>query len=193
MRFRGDEVTLYDSVDLSMAVPLANGNFNYAYVPFLPDVPAFDAQCLRLIEVAKSKIGLEANAGERDDLAYLSCMPWLDYTAINNALPGPEDCIPRVSWGKFVADGNGRRSMAMTIEMHHALVDGRQVGEYFRGVQTALNGSLFFQNLASLEYSPGLFTTGVYITAFLGGGATAVITVYGTTVAALTPLVEYTL
>ncbi len=54
-------------------------------------------------------------------------------------------------------------------------------------------GFLFFQDLASLEYSPGLFTTGVYITAFLGGGATATITVYGTTVASLTPQVEYTL
>jgi RTX calcium-binding nonapeptide repeat (4 copies) len=57
----------------------------------------------------------------------------------------------------------------------------------------ALNGNLFFQNLASLEYAPSLFTTGVYITAFLGGGATATVTVYGTTVAALAPLVEYTL
>jgi Ca2+-binding RTX toxin-like protein len=56
-----------------------------------------------------------------------------------------------------------------------------------------LNGSLFFQNLASLEYSPGLFTTGVYITAFLGGGLTSTITVYGTTVAALAGQVEYTL
>jgi Ca2+-binding RTX toxin-like protein len=58
---------------------------------------------------------------------------------------------------------------------------------------SSLNGSLFFQNLASLEYSPGQFATGVYITAFLGGGQTATITVYGTTVASLAPLVEYTL
>jgi Ca2+-binding RTX toxin-like protein len=57
----------------------------------------------------------------------------------------------------------------------------------------ALNGSLFFQNLASLEYSPGQFTTGVYITAFLGGGATATVTVYGTTVTNLAPMLEYTL
>ncbi len=57
----------------------------------------------------------------------------------------------------------------------------------------SLNGDLFFQNLASLEYAPGQFTTGVYITAFLGGGQTATITVYGTTVASLTPMVEYTL
>ena len=56
-----------------------------------------------------------------------------------------------------------------------------------------MNGALFFQNLASLEYAPGQFTAGVYITAFLGGGATATITVYGATVAALTPMVEYTL
>jgi chloramphenicol O-acetyltransferase type A len=140
MRFRGDVVTLYEGVELSMTVPLANGNFNYAYVPFLPDFPAFDAQCLSLIEAAKSKIGLEANSGQRDDLAYLSCMPWLDYTAINNALPGPDDCIPRVSWGKFVEDGSGKHSMAMTIEVHHALVDGRQVGEYFQAVQAALDG-----------------------------------------------------
>ena len=140
MRFCGDVVTLYESVELSMTVPLANGNFNYAYVPFLPDFAAFDAQCLALIEAAKLKVGLEANAGQRDDLAYLSCMPWLDYTSINNALPGPDDCIPRVSWGKFVADGNGKHSMAMTIEVHHALVDGRQVGEYFQAVQAALDG-----------------------------------------------------
>jgi Ca2+-binding RTX toxin-like protein len=65
-------------------------------------------------------------------------------------------------------------------------------GDHLR-FSASLNGGLFFQNLASLEYSPGLFTTGVYITAFLAGGATATITVYGTTVAALTPMVEYVL
>ena len=140
MRFRGDVVSEYDAVELSMTVPLDNGNFNYAYVPFLAHFPAFDAQCRDLIEAAKNKSGLEANAGARDDLAYLSCMPWLDYSSINNALPGPDDCIPRVSWGKFVEDGNGHWSMAMTIEVHHALVDGRQVGEYFQAVQAALDG-----------------------------------------------------
>jgi Ca2+-binding RTX toxin-like protein len=57
----------------------------------------------------------------------------------------------------------------------------------------SLNGDLFFQNLASLEYAPGQFTTGVYITAFLGGGATATVTVYGATVTNLAPMLEYTL
>ena len=72
-----------------------------------------------------------------DDLAYLSCMPWLDYTSINNALPGPDDCIPRITWGKIV-ERDGRWEMAMTLEVHHALVDGAQVGAYFAAVQDAL-------------------------------------------------------
>ena len=97
----------------------------------------FDAQAKTLIDDVARGGALKANNGERDDLAYLSCMPWLDYTAINNALPGPDDCIPRVSWGKIVAK-DGRWDMAMTLEVHHALVDGAQVGAFFDAVQAAL-------------------------------------------------------
>ncbi len=143
MRFRGDTVTRHDAVELSMTVPLANGNFNYAYVPFQPDFVAFDTQCAAIISATAAGSGLNANSGARDDLAYLSCMPWLDYTAINNALPGPDDCIPRVSWGKFVTNAADGASMAMTIEVHHALVDGRQVGDYFAAVQAALDAVQF--------------------------------------------------
>ncbi|MDX8347976.1 chloramphenicol acetyltransferase [Cognatiyoonia sp. IB215446] len=137
MRFRGYQVVRHDMVTLSMTVPTKAGSFGYAYVPYLPDFTAFDAQAKALIDQVATQGSLKANTGERDDLAYLSCMPWLDYTSINNALPGPEDCIPRISWGKFVDQG-GRWDMAMTLEVHHALVDGAQVGAYFAAVQGAL-------------------------------------------------------
>ena len=138
MRFRGDQVVRHDMVTLSMTVPTDAGTFGYAYVPYEADFATFDAQARALIDdVAKGGV-LQANSGERDDLAYLSCMPWLDYTSINNALPGPDDCIPRVTWGKFV-DHAGRWDMAMTLEVHHALVDGVQVGAYFAAVQAALS------------------------------------------------------
>jgi chloramphenicol O-acetyltransferase type A len=140
MRFRGGVVVRHDRVELSMTVPLADGNFRYAYVPFLPDYVAFDAQAAAIIEGVQAGGDLNANAGARDDVAYLSCMPWLDYSSINNALPHANDCIPRVSWGKFVEQPAGRWTMAMTIEVHHALVDGRQVGDYFAAVQAAADG-----------------------------------------------------
>ncbi len=138
MRFREEVVTEYDRIDLSMTVPLPDGNFNYAYVPWQADFPAFDRQAQEIIAATEGGT-LRANTGQRDDLAYLSCLPWLDFTSIDNALPGPDDCIPRVSWGKIVPEAGGQR-MAMTLEVHHALVDGRQVGDYFAAVQAALDG-----------------------------------------------------
>jgi chloramphenicol O-acetyltransferase type A len=138
MRFRDDVVVRHDMVTLSMTVPTDAGSFGYAYVPFVSGFTRFGAQAMALIDAVAKGGALQANSGERDDLAYLSCLPWLDYTSINNALPGPDDCIPRVTWGKFV-DHGGRWDMAMTLEVHHALVDGAQVGAYFAAVQAALN------------------------------------------------------
>lgn len=138
MRFRGDTAVRHACVEMSMTVPTQAGNFNYAYVPFEPDFSRFDATSKSLIEAAGDQDGLNANAGERDDLVYLSCLPWLDYSSLNNAMPGADDCIPRISWGKFVEAPDGNWSMAMTLEVHHALVDGAQVGAYFEAVQLAV-------------------------------------------------------
>ncbi|MDA0721213.1 MAG: CatA-like O-acetyltransferase [Proteobacteria bacterium] len=137
MRFRGENVVRHDMITLSMTVPTQAGSFGYAYVPFVADYTSFDLQAKALIDRTAAGADLAPNDGERDDLAYLSCMPWLDYTAINNALPGPQDCIPRVAWGRIV-DHGGRFDMAMTLEVHHALVYGAQVGAYFAAVQDAL-------------------------------------------------------
>lgn len=138
MRFRGESVIRHDAVEMSMTVPTSGGSFSYAYVPYDPDFSRFEARAKSLIDAAASTGDLAANTGARDDLCYMSCMPWLDYSSINNAMPGPDDCIPRVSWGKIVAAG-GRWSMAMTLEVHHALVDGAHVGAYFAAVQDAMD------------------------------------------------------
>lgn len=142
MRFQGDRVVRHDRVALSMTVPTAAGGFNYAYVPYDPDFARFDAQCAAIIAKTATADRLGANTGQTDAVAYLSCLPWLDYTSINNALPGPEDCIPRVSWGKFTPEAD-RWRMAMTLEVHHALVDGSHVGAYFNAVQNVLSSTEF--------------------------------------------------
>lgn len=139
MRFRGDTVLRHDAVEMSMTVPTKAGSFNYAYVPFDPDFARFDANAKVLIEAASENQTLAANLNERDDLVYMSCMPWLDFTSMTNAMPGPLDCIPRVSWGK-ITEAGGRWSMPMTLEIHHALADGAHVGAYFAAVQEAMDG-----------------------------------------------------
>lgn len=138
-RFRGDTVVEHDRVALSMTVPLPDGSYGYGYVPFEPDWQVFDPLCEEEIADVAERGGLGANEGFRDDVAYLSCLPWLDFTGLTNAMPGPDECIPRVSWGRFSDNGNGRHSVAMTTEVHHALVDGRHIGLFFEAVQEAVD------------------------------------------------------
>lgn len=138
MRFRGETVTQYTRLLLSPTIPLKNGDFRYTYMAWNPTRARFDTHASEKIEEVRSGAPLNANDGSIEDVAYLSCLPWLDYTSLDNALPGPDDCIPRVSWGKIVPRGKGHE-MAMTIQVHHALVDGLHVARFFEATQDALN------------------------------------------------------
>lgn len=139
MRLAGDGVTLFDRIDLSMTVPKDDGSFAYGYVAWDPDPVRFDAACSAAVTAAQAG-EIAPNTGARTDLAYLTCLPWLDFTHLDNALPGPEDCIPRIAWGRFVQDpGSDRWTMALSVQVHHALVDGRHVADAVSAVQAALD------------------------------------------------------
>ncbi|KGF67534.1 chloramphenicol acetyltransferase [Hoeflea sp. BAL378] len=140
MRFIGDRVLQYDAISLSTTVPRPGDTFGYCYIPWSEDWAGFDERCKAIIDETANSTDLGANTGERHDLAYLSCLPWLDFTALDNALPGPDDCIPRFSWGRFVTGADGRVSCAVAVQVHHALVDGLQVGQFFEAAQIRLDG-----------------------------------------------------
>ena len=137
MRFRGDQVTHYSRLLLSPTIPLDNGDFRYTYMAWNPARDHFDTHATDKIAEVRAGAPLNANDGTIEDVAYLSCLPWLDYTALDNALPHADDCIPRVSWGKIVPRGDGY-DMAMTLQVHHALVDGLQVAQFFEATGEAL-------------------------------------------------------
>lgn len=137
LRFVGDEVTRYDRIQLSPTIAVEGGDFRYTYLDWDPDRSTFDAHAAERIAQVRAGAPLNANAGELQAVGYLSCLPWLDYTSLDNALPGPEDCIPRVSWGKIVPKGSGF-DMAVTLQVHHALVHGVHVGQFFETLSDAL-------------------------------------------------------
>lgn len=138
-RFRDDEVRQYDQVLLSITVPTKNGSFGFAEFPFFPDFARFDASTAEAIDLASRAEGLGTADNDREDVIYMSCTPWLDYTALSNPIRNSDDCVPRICWGKFNETASGW-DMAMTLEVHHAVVDGVHIAACFDAVQTALNG-----------------------------------------------------
>lgn len=71
--------------------------------------------------------GLDLSEQHRDDMLYLSCLPWIEVTGVTHAMPGhPDDCVPRILWGRVVKN---RLSIAVTA--HHAIVDGLHLSRFF--------------------------------------------------------------
>lgn len=67
----------------------------------------------------------------RDDFAYLSCVPWLDFTSLTNERSlDKNDSVPRVSWGKFTKTPDGRVEMPVSVDVNHRLIDGRHLGQF---------------------------------------------------------------
>ena len=75
----------------------------------------------------------------RIGLISYSCIPWVDYTHfIRTITKLGEDSNPKISWGKYVTE-NGRTTVNFSVQVHHGLMDGWHVGQYFLRLQERLD------------------------------------------------------
>lgn len=138
LRIIDHEVYLYDEVHASPTINRANGTFGFAYMNYTQDKAAFFAQALQEIEtVQQSNTLLPATNSE--NVLHISALPWLDFTALTHArnFNFPDSC-PKISFGKLITEGNNKR-MAVSIHGHHALMDGRHVGQFVDRFQELLH------------------------------------------------------
>ncbi|MEH6528101.1 MAG: CatA-like O-acetyltransferase [Sneathiella sp.] len=130
-RFGGEKVYEYDTVHPSFTVPIADDQFAFCEVVFDDDWNVFDAAC-RLAKIEGEKqTELDENTSTEDHWIYLSCTPWLDFTAAHHPVASAEDCIPRIAWGK-ITNSDGRWTMPVNVQAHHALVDGLHIANFYK-------------------------------------------------------------
>ena len=80
---------------------------------------------------------------ETDDLIFISCLPWLEMTAMTNARdyndPGTRnDSHPSVSWGKYKKTKEGVE-IHICIEVSHRLVDGVHLGMFKKNLDDVIS------------------------------------------------------
>ena len=77
---------------------------------------------------------------QSDALLYISCTPWFDLTGCTNERDfDRDDNIPRITWGKYVRQENGRETLGLSIEVNHRLVDGVHLGRFYESLQNKIN------------------------------------------------------
>lgn len=138
LRVRGDRVWSHDTLRLSTTVMRSDETFGFAVFEPRPTLEEFAGHAAPEIERVKRPGPLTLPTG--DDIVYHSTLPWFRFSAFTNAIDTGADSIPRIVFGKRVADGR-RWMMPVAVEVHHAVVDGVDVASFIERLQTGLTSS----------------------------------------------------
>lgn len=141
-RIREDRAVEHDIVHPTFSVATdVSDAFSFCHVEYSPDLEDFVQRATAAMEEMRTNPIFEDEPG-RDDYLFMSPLPWVSFTSVQHAMQyHPHDSVPRISWGKFSESG-GRTMMPLSLQAHHALVDGVHVGKFFQRVEeiVALQG-----------------------------------------------------
>lgn len=133
-RLRDDGVAVHERVGGGTTVLRPDGTFGFAYFDHRERWRDFAPAAAAAIDgVAAGPPGLAQRPG--DDLIRYSVLPWIAFTSFAHARDAdPADSIPRIVFGRRHGPA-GRERVPVSVEVHHALVDGLHVGRFFERFQ----------------------------------------------------------
>jgi chloramphenicol O-acetyltransferase type A len=140
-RIRGDAVVEHEVVHPSFSVATDEADvFSFCEVKFVRPFAAFAAEAEQRMERMRTAPVFADDPG-RDDYLFLSAFPWTAFTAVTQPVPlSPPDSVPRIVWGKVSPaglDGDGPLALSVSIQAHHAVVDGRHLARFFELLQSS--------------------------------------------------------
>lgn len=135
-RLRGRAVVEYDRCPSSHTVALPNGSYCYCRLTADRPLPEFLSYAEEEQARAAAAPSLDDGA-EGESLLFVSCLPWLRYTALIQPTPSPADSNPRITWGRY-DDREGRTVLPVTLLVHHALADGRHLARFYEELEREL-------------------------------------------------------
>lgn len=139
-RVSEDKVVIYDRIDGSATISREDGSFGFSLIEFHPDLETFSKNALVEIERVKNTPGLFTRLFDQDNLIHFSAIPWINFTSLSHArsFSFPDSC-PKISFGKITVSTTGKRTMPMSIHVHHGLMDGLHLGQFTDLFQTEMN------------------------------------------------------
>lgn len=138
-RISGDDVYVYDIVNVSATLTREDNTFGFSFMEYVPDFKTFHKNAKQEIERVRITPGLFTRQFNEDNLIHFSALPWVSFTSLSHArsFTFPGSC-PKISVGKMTFV-NGTRTMPVSVHVHHALMDGYHVGNFFETLQQKLN------------------------------------------------------
>lgn len=149
-RLQRGRVQVLDVVHASTTVLRADDSFGFATLQHDSDFARFAAQGAAALHAARQASG-DGDGGfapRVDDQAVLhfTTLPWVHFTSFSHARNwGREDAVPKIAFGRIDSDADDdrrRRWMPLSLEVHHALMDGVHVGRFVQAFEAAMRNPL---------------------------------------------------
>ena len=136
-RMRDGEIIEHETVSPSVTILIANDLFSFCAIEYCPDFPEFARRAIEVMAAVKSNPTLKDPPG-RDDLLFMTALPWVSFTSFTHPMRlHPCDSVPRFAWGKYFTQA-GALLMPLSVQGHHALMDGVHLGKFYMEVQECL-------------------------------------------------------
>ncbi|GAB3713734.1 chloramphenicol acetyltransferase [Flavobacterium koreense] len=137
-RIIDNEVYIFDRIDVSSTILREDKTFGFSQIEYSKDLNQFAENTKKEITRIQSTTGLFTREYS-ENLIHFSALPWINFTSFSHArsYTWPDSC-PKISFGKMM-DENGKKTMSMSIHVHHGLMDGFHVGEFVKLFQELMN------------------------------------------------------
>lgn len=139
-RINDDKIYIYDAIDVSATIMREDKTFGFSLIEYSSDFDVFAKNTFEEIERIKNTPGLLTIEFPYDNLIHFSVIPWINFTSLSHArsYTFPDSC-PKISFGKMMVGEDGKRTMSMSVHVHHALMDGYHVGQFVDYFQELMN------------------------------------------------------
>lgn len=130
-RIAEGKIYINNQIDASATIGREDGTFGFSLIEYNPDFKIFEQTALAEIERIQNTTGLFTRSFDDDNLIHFSAIPWLNFTSLSHArsYTFPDSC-PKISFGKMITSETGKKTIAMSVHVHHGLMDGLHVGQF---------------------------------------------------------------
>ena len=137
-RIIDDEIYIFDTIDASATIMREDKTFGFSLIEYSNNINDFAE--ITKTEIARIQTTTRLFTRDfQENLIHFSALPWLNFTSFSHArsFTFPDSC-PKISFGKMMIE-NGKKTMSMSVHVHHGLMDGYHVSQFVNYFQELMN------------------------------------------------------
>lgn len=130
-RINGNDVVVFDKINASATIGRIDKTFGFSQIEFDSDFDRFSDNLATEIARIQNTSGLFTRDFDQSNLIHFSAVPWVNFSSVSHARSFKlEDSCPKINVGKMTVSKKGKHKIAVSVHVHHGLMDANSVGEF---------------------------------------------------------------